>query len=44
MKCVNCKHLFDSGVEWYCYDNYGFKMIIPDPTEEISCEDYEEVE
>jgi hypothetical protein len=44
MKCIDCKHLNDSGTEWFCFDNWGYRVPISDPTEELACENYEEIE
>ncbi len=44
MKCINCKHLRDSGFEFYCFDDWDYKISISDPTEELACDNYEEEE
>ncbi len=44
MKCIDCKHLNDSGTEWYCFDNWDNRVPIPDPHVEFHCEDFGEEE
>jgi len=43
-KCIDCKHLFDGGDNWYCIDDWGNRVEIPDPFVSFHCDDFEPIE